>query len=356
MPDPRLEAAIAHWAPRYVEDGIPIGDFEEVTASIDSWDDWCAAWSDRGAAHEELGDAALTAGHRKSAGYHFVTAAACYHFGKFLFVHDPAQLRATHDRAIAAHRKAHPLLEPPIERCEVAYDGHVLVGNLRKPAGEDRPPIMVMMPGLDSTKEELEFYGRWFLERGVATFAFDGPGQGEAEFDLAIEPEYERPIAAVIDHLESRGDVDTSRLGAWGVSLGGHYVVRAAAFEERIKAAVSLSGPVRFVTEWDVIPPISRLAFQVRSHSASEEEAREVAARLDLTGVLGKVRCPLYVIAGDRDRLIPPEAAAEIAAGVGGPVVLDVVRDGNHVVNNKAYRYRPKTADWMAGQLEASGG
>jgi 2,6-dihydroxypseudooxynicotine hydrolase len=357
MGDPRVDAAIAHWAPRYVEDGIPVGDFQEVSRSVERWEDWCSAWTARGGLHEAEGDSALAAGRRKSASFHFTTAAACYHFGKFLNVHDMAELRATHELVLRAHRKAHDLLEPPIERCEFPYGTHTLVGNLRKPGGIDLPPVVLMMPGLDSAKEELDYYAKWFHERGMATFAIDGPGQGEAEYDLPIEPHYEKPASAAVDFLESRPDIDSERLGAWGVSLGGYYVVRAAAFEPRIKALVSLSGPFDALTEqWDMLPEISRLTWQVRAHAATEEETLEVARKFDLSAVVGNVTCPAYIVGGELDRIISPEASKQIAAGVSGPSVLNLVKGGNHVVNNKAYMYRPQSADWMAEQLGAAGG
>ena len=356
MADPRVEAAIAHWAPRYVEDGVPVGDFQEVSRSVERWEDWCRAWTSQGALHEAEGDAALEAGRQKSAAFHFTTAAACYHFGKFLNVHDVDEMRATHDLVLRAHQKAHPLMDPPIERCGFSYGDHTLYGNLRRPAREERPPVVLMFPGLDSTKEELEYYGQWFLERGMATFAIDGPGQGEAEYDLPMEPHYEKPAAAAIDYLESRSDVDIDRIGAWGVSMGGYYVVRAVAFEPRIKAAVSLSGPFNVTPQWDMFPAISKLAWQVRCHVSSEQEAFKAAERFDLSEVIGRVTAPLYVIGGELDRIISPDACRQIADGVSGPVVLNLVKGGNHVVNNKAYMYRPQTADWMAEQLGAAGG
>ncbi|MCZ6604947.1 MAG: hypothetical protein O7A03_07360 [Alphaproteobacteria bacterium] len=45
--DALVEAAIAHWAPRIVANGVPFTDFQEVTAGLQIWDDWCAAWSAR---------------------------------------------------------------------------------------------------------------------------------------------------------------------------------------------------------------------------------------------------------------------------------------------------------------------
>ena len=56
-----------------------------------------------------------------------------------------------------------------------------------------------MAMGLDSAKEEMHSNEQVFLDRGIATFAFDGPGQGEAEYDLPIHPAYEEPVAAVLD-------------------------------------------------------------------------------------------------------------------------------------------------------------
>ena len=50
--DPLLKAAIAHWGPRFVANGVVLTDFEEVTGSLTSYDDWCRAWSARAAHHE----------------------------------------------------------------------------------------------------------------------------------------------------------------------------------------------------------------------------------------------------------------------------------------------------------------
>jgi hypothetical protein len=113
---------------------------------------------------------------------------------------------------------------------------------LRKPVGVTKPPVMVMAVGLDSTKEETEAYEAPFLARGIAILVFDGPGQGEAQYDLAIRGDYETPVKAVIDFIGTRADLDSTRVGMWGVSLGGYYAPRAAAFDKRIKACIALGG------------------------------------------------------------------------------------------------------------------
>ena len=38
--DPRVETAITHWAGRFISNGVPLFDFQEITASLERWDDW----------------------------------------------------------------------------------------------------------------------------------------------------------------------------------------------------------------------------------------------------------------------------------------------------------------------------
>ncbi len=351
--DPRVEAAISHWAPRFVVNGVPLTDFQEVTAGCDRWEDWCAAWSARAAVHEELGAKALAEGFKLSAGEHYTRAAVCYHFGKFLFVNDTKQMKQAHRKAVECRNKALPLLDPPGERVAILYEGKHLYGNLRKPKDAARPPVVVMCMGLDSTKEEMDDYENRFLKRGLATLAFDGPGQGEADDDFAICPEYEKPVKAVIDFVETRKDLDAGRVGIWGVSFGGYYAPRAAAFDKRIKACVALSGAYQRSASFEGRPIINVEAFRVRSKSANLEEAGKVALRVSLKGIAKNITCPIYIVAGTQDRLTPVDAAKQLAAEVSGPCVLAVIEGGNHVVNNLWYRYRDQTADWMAVQLGA---
>ena len=352
--DAQVEAAISHWAPRFVVNGVLLTDFQEVTADLERWDDWCAAWSARAAIHEELGNQAFADGYKLSAGEHWTRAAVCYHFGKFLFVNDMEQMKRAHKKAVECRNQALPLLDPPGERVAIPYESRHLYGNLRQPQAVARPPVVVMCMGLDSAKEEMDDYENRFLKRGLATLAFDGPGQGEAEYDFPITPEYEKPVKAVIDYLETRTGIDVGRIGIWGVSFGGYYAPRAAAFEKRIKACVALSGAYQRSTSFEGRPRINAEAFRVRSKSANYEEAGKVAARVSLKGIARNITCPIYIVAGTRDRLTSPDEARKLAAEVSGPCVLSVIEGGNHVVNNLWYRYRDQTADWMAVQLGAA--
>ncbi len=86
VPDSRVSAAVSHWAPRFVANGIDYNDFVRVTAAIRSWDAWCQQWCAAGAEHEKLGRDALADGRQRSAAAHMSQAAVYYHFAKFMFV------------------------------------------------------------------------------------------------------------------------------------------------------------------------------------------------------------------------------------------------------------------------------
>jgi len=263
-------------------------------------------------------------------------------------------MKAAHMKAVDCHKLALPYLVPPAERVAIPYNGSTIFGNLRKPKGVDTPPILIMCMGLDSTKEEMGANEANYLKRGMATLAFDGPGQGEGEYDWPIRPDYEAVVAAVCDYVETRGDVDADRMGVWGVSMGGYYAPRAVAFEKRLKACISLSGPFDFGERWDAFPPMSKDTFRVRAQCETLEDAGEVAAKLSLVDIAQNITCPLFVVTGELDRLFPYTDAERLVEEASGPTKLLIVERGGHVANNRRYVYDAATSDWMAEQLGAN--
>ena len=351
--DDRVAMAISHWAPRFTTNGVTAGDFERITSGLASWDDWCAGWSAVAAEHEQLGRDALAAGRDLSAGAHLSQAAVYYHFAKFLFVNDLDQMRAAHKKAVTCLTDALPFLDPPGRRVEIPFEGSRLAGILRQPPGEGPHPVMIMIPGLDSTKEELRSTEELFLERGIATFSVDGPGQGEAEYDLAIRGDWEVPGGAIIDYLHTEPTLDPGKIGVWGVSLGGYYAPRVASGDDRVKACIALAGPFDFAGNWDNLPILTREAFRVRSKSADLETARARAAALSMAGRAELIRCPLLAVMGKLDRLIPWQQAQRLVDEAGDGAELLLLEQGNHGCANLAPFHRYLTADWAAGRLGA---
>jgi 2,6-dihydroxypseudooxynicotine hydrolase len=337
MPDARVQSAIEHWAPRFIQAGVDYNDFARTTARVELWEDWLDAWCETAEVHVELARSART---DQTAGEAWLRAAVCFHFGKFVWVLDEGRARAAADRAVAALRAAHRLLDPTAERIETPY----AIGNLRRPAG-DRPPLVMLIPGLDSTKEEFFRMENLLLARGMATLSMDGPGQGEGGYALPMRHDYEVGVTAMLDAVASREDLDLSRVGALGVSLGGYFAPRAAAFEPRVRAVAGISGPFCFGELWDSLPELTRETF---THKA--RAGRERALEFDLAGVLERLEAPALFVTGKLDRLIPWESTRRQAeAAPRGEFVL--FEDGNHVCANIPYKARPLVADWLAEKL-----
>jgi 2,6-dihydroxypseudooxynicotine hydrolase len=342
---------MANWGPRMIANGVDYNDFVRVTGGLERWEDWLDAWCATAEVHLALAREARSRGHARSAGEAFARAAVCFHFAKFVWVLDPARNRAATASAVEALRDAHALLDPTGERIEAPLDGAAVVANLRRPTiTGPAVPLVVLIPGLDSTKEEFFLWESVFLARGMATLSLDGPGQGETGFALDIRPDYEVAVGAILDAVASRPELDAERVGAVGVSLGGHYVVRAAAFEPRLRAIAGVSGPFNAAAQWDVMPGLTREAFIHHTGASSVQQGRERAGALDLDGVAARVRVPCLVVTGARDRVIPWEQTKRIADAVPDAewVLYD---DGTHVCNNIPFKYRPLVADWMREAL-----
>jgi dienelactone hydrolase len=352
-PNARVAAAAAHWGYRFTSNGTDYGDFTATLARIARWEDWCREWGVTASGYEQLAEAAEDAGNQESANGAWRRASLAWHWGKFVFVDDPVQQRAAHERAVACYRRAAAGLTPPAQLVHIPYQATELAAYLRVPAAKGRaaaPPVVIMVPGLDSTKEELQATAEYLLARGMATLAIDGPGQGEAEYDLPIEPAYEKVATAVVDYLATRADVDGDRVGLFGVSLGGYYAARAAAREKRLRAVVDLAGPYRFDLDWDQLPEQTRATFLVRSGAASDDDARAKAGTLTLEEAAGEITTPLLILGGGRDRITPAYHQERLASEVASAELL-IYPDGSHGVTNRAYESRSRLADWLADRL-----
>jgi dienelactone hydrolase len=349
--DPQVALVFSHNSPRYEATGVDPNDLRLLIKNIGSWDDWCRVWSAYGARHEALAKQADADGYSVTAAQAFIRASIYYHYGKHLFADRPEQFRIAHENMLRCYSAGAPRLDPPIERIEFPFRNVLLPGWLRKPRSTPKPPVAVILPGLDACKEELHAWAEAFVERGVAALTLDGPGQGETSFHLPTTHEWGPVLGAVIDVLERRADVDGSRVGVVGQSLGAIYAPLAAAGEPRLKACIANCGPYDWGQVLPKMPAVSQEVFRVRSHASSMKEAYEIAKKITLEGVAEKIRCPLLVVFGAGDRLIAPAHGERLANAVSGPSELVIYEEGNHVCFNISYKFRPLTGDWMAKKL-----
>ncbi len=352
--DPTVAHVLKTWAPRMIVQGIDYNDYVNTCARINAWDDWCREWCATAAMHEEQAQQAEARGKAISAVEAYFLAAISYHFACNNFVHDYDQYVPAHKKKVTCYAKVAPHLTPPAERHEVPFGSVRMPGYLRVPPGRERPPVVVIISGVDSTKEEHRTMEDGLLRRGLATFSFDGPGQGETWSQIGMIVDYECATSAVIDYLEKQPAVDASRLGVFGPSMGGYLAPRSAAQDERIKACAASGGSFnrrhqRASAERDSFQLV-RLKHLWKTDNINR--LSELMGQATLEGIAHKIRCPLLVIHGTKD-FVPLEQAEKLYAAATGPKELVVLEGGNHVCNNMPYRYRPLVGDFLAKHLDA---
>ncbi len=179
-PDERVQSAILNWAPRFTSQGVDYNDFHHTTAWIERWEDWCKEWSLTGDMHTDLGRQALLKGRFLSAGEAFIASALSYHFAKFMFQDHHEEYMEAGRKSIEIYLEGMHLLDPNGERVEIPFEGKTIFGNLRRPMGALRPALVLLLPGLDSTKEEFFYWEEVFLKRGMATFSMEGRDRANA--------------------------------------------------------------------------------------------------------------------------------------------------------------------------------
>ena len=332
---------------RILANHVTAWELEQLKKRIERWDDWCREFSALAREHVAAGDEAYARGHTLTAGNAYVRAASIYHWASFYFVHDQAQFREALEAGEACYRKAAPLV--PIELIDIPFEGVKLPAYLRKPSGVSRPPLAIFCPGGDSTKEELYDLGQHVIERGVAFLAFDGPGQGLVSTKLKMRADYEVVIRAVVDRVVARDDLDTSRLAVGGISYGGLFACRAAAFDERVKAAVSVSAWYTPAGLYSHMPPLGKIA--IRQYFGPNPA--DVQDRITMAGAAERIRVPLLQVYGGMDKASPPAEAHRVENEVKGPCRTVVFDEGVHVCNNVQNKARPLIADWLREQFNA---
>jgi pimeloyl-ACP methyl ester carboxylesterase len=308
--------------------GLDPHEYLRVTGELTDPDQWGEAFMRAAREHVARAGQAATA---ISTGEHLRLAARWFHFATLGPNRQSALAAAEADTAMG---RALELLEPQARRVE----GPGFTGWLRGPA--DAGATVVVVPGLDSGKEEFHDVVTALLRRGLAVFAMDGPGQGALAATSIVRADYHHVIGQVIDALGARN------VGLVGLSLGGYYVAESTARESRVAAAVTVSGPFRL--HWDVLPPPVRDLLTQRA--GGEEAARRFAGQVDLSALAPQITCPLLVIDGGQD-VIPGVTNGEPLARLAPHGRYVSLPHGDHLLGNARPDWLATAADWIAGAL-----
>jgi pimeloyl-ACP methyl ester carboxylesterase len=98
---------------------------------------------------------------------------------------------------------------------------------------------VIAMHGTGGSRSSMSSHTRLLARHGYGVLALDLRGHGESEGRSTSLPwVMDDDIGAAIRWLQARPDVDASRIGAVGVSMGGEVALRAAVHERDLRAMV----------------------------------------------------------------------------------------------------------------------
>jgi predicted acyl esterase len=109
-------------------------------------------------------------------------------------------------------------------------DGVDLAATFYEPNAPAPPagyPTIVLMHGLGGKRQDLELLAQGFLDP-FAVLSFDSRGHGESGGQVSVVgPREVADVRAVFDWLKARPEIDDTRIGGWGMSLGGGAILRS---------------------------------------------------------------------------------------------------------------------------------
>jgi esterase FrsA len=224
-----------------------------------------------------------------------------------------AAKEAQYARARAFFLEAASLDDPPVERVSVSVDDDgELPFYVLRPAGVERPPVVMVWGGIDTWKEEMyERTGMLFRSKGFAVLLLDMPGVGESP--VLAGRDAERQWTPVFEWLGGQDDLDSARCAAVGASFGGYWAMKLAyTHRERLSCCVNWGGGVHitFTRQWqqksrnassylmDLMPARARI---FGGETFEDYVARCQALSLLDQGLLDEPSAPLLLVNGRND-------------------------------------------------------
>jgi hypothetical protein len=343
-------------------------------------EDWVPAWSAVAEPYEKQAEAALQRGDRAAARSLFLQAKTYYSLARFPAPYHsgspicpptmgPLKEQA-YKRYLECFRRATELFDAHHETVRLTRDGKDAVGYLRLPKGAsaaNRVPAVLVMCGADMYKEDREKYADGALVEGMAALVVDAPGTGQTSFPHA--PESVIAWQAALDLLSTRPEIDAQRLGAFGVSRGGLWVMRLAALDHRVKGLISCApggvgywGTPEERAEWRRVAAerAKKNWFGPRGTKpapkpVTEEEQRKEFLRWSLkdNGLLDKLTMPMYLVNGKIDHLTPI-GNLYLALESGPPTgrVARVYADDGHIAAKNEREWAPAAWRWLREELQ----
>jgi hypothetical protein len=200
--------------------------------------------------------------------------------------------------------------------------------------GDERTPVVLLLPVFNEQLAIPRFFARYFANQGWAAVVVV---RGRDPLDTLMAPtetvqgnlqDYRR----VLDWIEHEPELDASRIGLLGVSLGAMDAVMLTAIDRRVNSLViaMAGGDLSYLLANTNYRPVVRTIDDMAASQGTSREA--LGAKLDAEIKLDPLALAPYVdaervlmVITRTDAIIPFEAQQQLRTGLGSPETLYLV-------------------------------
>jgi dienelactone hydrolase len=339
-------------------------DFMGVRTRVQKFSDISREFGRAAARRENLARRFEEEGRTVAARESFFIASLLYGSAQWpIFENSPENI-SFNNKKVECYLKYAQYAEHEIRRVEIPFGGKSLPGYLHLPSKRpsSKLPCILAIDGMDGFKEMMHsLYGDRFLERGIASLAIDGPGQGECCVrDIHVTAtNFKDAGRAALAWMRAQPEIDPDHIAIFGVSFGSFWATQVASIDDRVKgcAVAYVCHEPGANTIFNMASPSFKLRFMYMAGYEDENEFDKFAETLTLRGVGEQIKCPYLVIAGEDDELSPVQYTYELLNTIKSPKQLLLFQGERHALHSTSSsalgpNWGVFTAEWIKDRLD----
>jgi len=247
------------------------------------------------------------------------------------------------------------------KRLEFQIGTERLVGDIHLPDSVSGPfPCVIISHGYKSHRDSEKYFqiGHRFPLEGIAVLRFDHrgalSGESDGEFEDTTLSRRIEDVTAAIDALAGVPEIDSTRVGLLGSSLGGMDVLMARS--DKVKARVVMATPFTFPPPSDEMKSAfgENGYYDYSDGTRIKKEFYEDTQRYNLREEVQQIKCPLLIIHGYLDELVPRHHAEVLYRAVGSEIKdLKMIEGADHAFSelDKLNEVLGYALDWFKKYL-----
>jgi uncharacterized protein len=234
--------------------------------------------------------------------------------------------------------------------------GERLVGILHHPQSGNARGAVILCHGMESSKEsgKLVFLGQALAQRDMLALRFDFAcvGESSGKFENITYSGEVEDLETAVTFIRARHE---GKIAILGSSMGGTVALLFAACHPDIAAIVTVAAPVhpeRFASR--LLTPEQIQQWSDSGHLFYHGQRLNVSLLHDLEQInvpdaAKKISCPVLILHGDKDDVVPVEEAQELHRYIPGAKKLSILQGGDHRLSDPLLMNRAvgEAIEWL---------